>query len=120
MEGVRWQQALSGKWHAVRGDETRSVCTLVATRRSTTPGPEAPPDGRQRCYWCRKELGITTHPTRHEAPTRRQEAQVEFIGGALDGMRVTLVIIEETPDRVRIVGRTYSRRPVPQELRQPY
>lgn len=119
MEGVRWQQALSGKWHAIRDGEARSLCTLVAARRSTTTDPGAPPDGRRRCYFCRKELGIPTRPSRHEAPTRRQDAQAEFIGGALDGMRVTLVIIEEAPDRVRIVGQTYSRRPVPQELRYP-
>lgn len=113
-ERVRWAIASSGKWHAFREDDARSVCTLVG-RRAVTPAPEQEGTVRHRCYWCRRELGLAVRPSRHHPPPRLTPTLVEFVGGRLDGSRIALLVEDEGPDSFRVVGQRFHRRAVPSD-----
>lgn len=108
-DGVEWAQAVSGKWHGFRPGEARSACTLVARG-----GAEAADDSAsaRRCYWCRRALGLGSRQARHQPPPRRTEALAEFIGGPRDGTRLTLLVVEDGPERFRVIGQAYRRRVV--------
>jgi hypothetical protein len=41
-----------------------------------------------------------------------EEMDAEFIGGPLDGMRITLHVLREEP-RLTVLGRTYERQSKP-------
>jgi hypothetical protein len=110
---IVWRMAVSEKWHAYREGEERSVCTLAYAGSAVADAVDDQTLAVQRCYWCRRELGMPVKPSKHTPPRRQtshepEEFQAEFVaGGRLDGKRLTLFVVWEDPHTFRVLEGGY-------------
>jgi hypothetical protein len=101
---VVWRKhPTSPKWHAFHGDGAPSACGLT-NKAVGDPRPDVPP-WPDACWRCCQELGVKTNGKRVPVD---EEMEAEFIGGPLDGMRITLHVLREEP-RLTVLARTYER-----------
>ncbi len=101
---VTWRaHPSSGKWHAFRDE--RSIC------RYTVHGgePQATlPAGARVCSFCGSALRVSRSSVGRIDASEASEA--EFIGGRLDGARLVLEVVHESPTVFRVLAGTYRAR----------
>lgn len=57
----------------------------------------------------RMKTGAPRQPKNTKNAGELRQEVAEFIGGPWDGMRLTLIVSSDAPDRMRVVGQEYVR-----------
>src|SRR2546427_2803666 len=108
-EQVVWRKhPTSPKWHAYAPGQA-SACGL--TTKAVGEGQTAVPPWPDACWLCCQALGVKTSGTRLTAPrapaSEPERMQVEFEGGPLDGARLHLDVVVESPTHIRVLESEY-------------
>jgi hypothetical protein len=68
---IKWRRAQSGRWHAVKEGDSKSMCGHVTFDVSSA---QAPDSCDPSCVWCTRRVGL--HPSATPLQVRRAQASL--------------------------------------------